>query len=462
MRSSNIWNGVATSAVLASALLASGAGCKQESGANEESRRAQPPTSGGAPKPVPTRSAAQDRAGDDSKVVFEAGRQTFRFDTFGDEAFWGDTLGLHRVIAGAPNGGTGPGLSPKAALAVGLKVDAEALPPELVAAIKAGKVNLDDPATTLALLKLNAVVGITGFFDGDKLKSVGIQCAFCHSTVDDSFAPGIGHRRDGWSNQDLDVGAIVSMSQDLSVMSKLLGVDDVTVRKVLKSWGPGRYDAQLLLDGKAFRPDGKTAATLIPPAFGLAGVNQATSTGWGNVTYWNAFVANIEMHGMGTFFDPRLDDAKRFPIAAKQRFGHITSVNDRITPKLAGLQFYQLGLAAPSAPEGTYVPAAAKLGAVVFGANCTSCHVDRLMTEPGWAMHTGAEMGIDEFQALRSPDGKYRTTPLRGLWTHVKRGFYHDGRFATLLDVVNHYDAHFKLALSETDKANLVEFLKSL
>src|SRR5689334_12423329 len=200
------------------------------------------------------------------------GEQVFRFDTFGDEGFWGDTLKLHQAIAGSKLGGVGPGVSPKTALAVGLKVDSDALPADLVAQVKAGQVNLDDPATTVALLRLNAVVGVTGIFDksGRSLTSMGIQCALCHSTVDDSFAPGIGHRRDGWANRDLNVGAIVALAPDLSAVAKVLGVDQETVRKVLNSWGPGKFDAELFLDGKAFRPDGKSAATLIPPAFGLA------------------------------------------------------------------------------------------------------------------------------------------------------------------------------------------------
>src|SRR5438067_8817885 len=202
------------------------------------------------------------------------GRQIFRFDTFGDEAFWADTLKLHQAIAG---------VSPKTALAVGLKVDMDALPAAVVQGVKSGTVNLDDPATTLALLKLNAVVGVTGHFSAEgKMTSFGIQCALCHSTVDDAFAPGIGHRLDGWPNRDLNVGAIVALSPDLSAVDKLLGVDDATTRKVLASWGAGKFDAELFLDGKAFRPDGKTAATLIPPAYGLAGVNMHTWTGgWG-------------------------------------------------------------------------------------------------------------------------------------------------------------------------------------
>jgi hypothetical protein len=261
---------------------------------------------------------------ENAQQMIEEGRRIFRFDTFGDEAFWGDTLKLHQAIAGAKLGGVGPGVSPKTALAVGLKVDMDALPADLAEQIKAGKVNLDDPATTLALLKLNSVLGVTGFFSGDgSLRSIGIQCALCHSTVDDAFAPGIGHRLDGWPNRDLNVGAIVALAPDLKALTDLLGVDKATVLKVLKSWGPGKYDAELLQDGKAFRPDGKSAATLLPPALGLAGVNLHTYTGWGSVTHWNAYVAVTQMHGKGTFIDSRLNNAKQFPIAAKAKFSKV-------------------------------------------------------------------------------------------------------------------------------------------
>src|SRR5215467_933161 len=214
----------------------------------------------------------------------DQGRDIFRFDTFGDQGFWGGTLQLHKAIEGAQHGGVGPGVSPATALAVGLKVDQDALPPALVQQIKAGKVDLNDPAVTLALLQLNAVVGVTGFFNPDgTLKSMAIQCALCHSTVDNAFAPGIGHRLDGWANRDLNVGAIVGLSPNLQPVADVLGVDVPTVKTVLASWVPGKFDAELFMDGKAFRPDGKSAATLIPPAFGLAGVNLHTYTGWGSV-----------------------------------------------------------------------------------------------------------------------------------------------------------------------------------
>jgi hypothetical protein len=402
-----------------------------------------------------------------ASAQIDDGRQTFRFNTFGDEAFWGDALHLHLAIAGAANGGVGGGVSPKTALAVGLKVDVDALPNSLRTALAQGQVNLDDPATTLALLQLNAVVGLTGVFDAaGTFRSMGIQCALCHSTVDSSFAPGIGHRLDGWPNRDLDVGTIVSLAPDLSAVASLLGVDQATVRAVITQWGPGRFDAELFMDGKALGADGKPHPTLIPPAFGLGGVNLHTWTGWGGVSHWNAFVANLEMHGKGTFFDPRLDDAVRFPIAAANHFGHVSTPpdQDRITPHLAALQLYQLALAPPRAPTGSFDAAAAGRGKALFAgkARCAGCHVPPLYTEPGWNMHTAAEIGIDSFQSDRSPDQRFRTSPLRGLFTHTKGGLYHDGRYATLGDVVAHYNAAFALGLTAGESSDLCEFLKSL
>ncbi len=398
-------------------------------------------------------------------TLLQDGQRTFRFDTFGDEAFWGGQLRLHQAIAGQANGGVGPGLGPVAALGLGLKVDSAALPASVVTGIKAGAVNLQDPATTLALLRLEAVVGVHGVFDASgRIASVGIQCALCHSTVDNSFAPGIGRRLDGWPNRDLNVGAIVALAPDLTPFTTLLHTSDPAVRRVLRSWGPGKFDAELIFDGKAFQPNGRSAATLLPAAFGLAGVNLHTYTGWGSVTHWNGLVANLEMHGKGTFYDPRLDDAAKFPIAAANGFGNVRNKPDRITPHLAALHFYQLSLPAPPPPPGSFDPQAAARGSAVFRgrAACARCHVPPLYTEPGWNMHTPAEIGIDDFQAKRSPDERYRTTPLKGLWSHQKGGFYHDGRFPTLLDVVNHYDRVLKLGLAPGEKADLVAFLKSL
>ena len=400
-----------------------------------------------------------------ARRMVEEGRQFFRFDTFGSEAFFGDALQLHRAIAGEKNGGVGGGVSPKTALAVGLKVDSDALPDALKLQIAAGKVNLDDPATTLALLKLNAVVGVTGLFDSaGRIRSMGIQCAFCHSTVDNSFAPGIGKRLDGWANRDLNVGLIVSLSPNLTPFTDLLGVDAATVRLVLNSWGPGRFDALLDKDGKAFRPDGGQAGTLIPPAFGLAGVNLHTWTGFGSVPYWNAYVAVTEMHGSGTFFDARLNNPDQYPVAARTGAGNTRGTPDRVTSKLAALHFYQIAIPAPKAPAGSFGKGAAERGKDVFNerGKCATCHVPPLFTEPGHNLHTPAEMGVDSFQADRSPTHMYRTAPLAGLWTHQKGGFYHDGRFATLRDVIEHYDNNFRLGLTDREKRDLIEYLKSL
>jgi hypothetical protein len=410
--------------------------------------------------------AEGDRAADMRALEqIREGREVFRFNTFGDEDFWGGTLGLHQAVAGKANGGVGPGVSPKTALSVGLKVDVESLPRSVIKALKQGKVNLDDPAVTVTLLRLNAVVGLTGFFDDDgKLSSLGIQCAFCHATVDDSFAPGIGRRRDGWANRDLNVGAIISLAPRLQPVADLLGVDVATVRRVLGSWGPGKFDAELFIDGKAFRPDGRSAATLIPPAFGLAGVNLHTWTGWGSVTHWNAFVANLEMRGKGTFIDSRLNDPERFPIAAREGFGEVRAEEDLITPVLGSLQLYQLALPAPRPPKGSYDRAAAARGETLFNgkAKCATCHVPPIFTEPGWNMHTAKEIGIDDFQANRAPDQRYRTSPLRGLWTHTKGGFYHDGRFATLADVITHYERALDFSLTPAERKDLEQYLRSL
>jgi hypothetical protein len=397
--------------------------------------------------------------------MMKEGRQIFRFDTFGSEAFWGDALQLHKAIAGEKNGGVGGGVSPKTALSVGLKVDSDVLPDSLKQQIKDGKVNLDDPATTLALLRLKSVVGVTGIFDkSGNIKSMGIQCAFCHSTVDDSFAPGIGRRLDGWANRDLNVGAIISLVPNPKPFTDLLGVDVATLKKVLASWGPGCFDAELDKDGKALRPDGKRACTLIPPALGLAGVNLHTWTGFGSVTYWNAYVAATEMHGSGTFYDARLNDKDQYPVAVKSGSVNTRGKPDLVTSKLAALHFYQLAIPAPKPPEGTFDKDAGARGKSVFDnkGKCAACHVPPLFTEPGNNLHAPGEVGVDSFQADRSPTHMYRTAPLAGLWSHAKGGFYHDGQFATLTDVVEHYNGLHHLGLSESEKAALVEYLKSL
>jgi hypothetical protein len=399
-----------------------------------------------------------------AKDMMKEGRKIFRYDTFGSEEFWGDQLKLHEAVAGSENGGVGPGLTPKQALQLGLKVDAGALPKILWEAIKGGHVSLEKTQTTLELLRANAVVGLTGFFDKNgHLRSIGMQCAFCHSTVDDSLAKGIGRRLDGWPNRDLNVGAVAALAPNLRPFAELLRISEKEVQRVFLSWGPGRYDAVLSQDGKAFRPDGSTAATLLPAAFGLAGVNAHTYTGWGSVTYWNAYVANTQMHGKGRFFDPRLGNPAQFPIGA-QVFSNMQSEPDLITGKLAALHYYQLGIPAPKPPEDSFDKQAAARGQTVFErrAKCATCHVPPLFTEPGWNMHQPEEIGIDAFQANRSPDRRYRTTPLRGLFTRMKGGFYHDGRFPTLQHVVDHYNGVFDLRLQQSEKDDLVEYLKSL
>ncbi len=435
------------------------------------------------------KAATQDLL-ENAREKINRGQQVFRFDTFGDQAFWGGMLGLHQAIEGAALGGVGPGVSPRTALAVGLKVDIDALPKKLVEQILRGAVNVNDPAVTVALLKLNAVIGVTGVFAGDTLQSIGIQCAFCHSTVDNSAPslclgaitanPGtgcIGHRIDGWANRDLNVGAIVALAPNLQPIADLLGVTQATVRSVLNSWGPGKFDAELILDGKAFNPtqitDGVVTgtnvpgATLIPPAFGLGGVNLHTWTGWGSVPHWNAFVGNLEMHGIGRFFDPRLNDATQFPIAAAHGFGdlpHINPDDDLITSKLSDLQFYQLAIPSPQPPAGSFDTAAAARGDELFSgkAQCNNCHVEPLWTDPGWNLHTPAEVCVDNFQANRAPDHRYRTSPIGALFTHFKGGFYHDGRFPTLAAVVEHYNKCMNLNLSGSEKSDLTQYLLSL
>jgi cytochrome c peroxidase len=419
-----------------------------------------------------------------SAQLVSQGKQIFRFDTFGDQAFWGDQLHLHQAINT---------LTPSQALSLGLKVDAEALSPSTVEAIKHGKVNLNDPAVTRMLIKANAVLGVVGFFENNgMLKSVGLTCAVCHSTVDDSVAPGIGVRIDGLGNRDLNVGAIVAAAPNLQPVVDLLknaipSINDTLVRQVLATWGPGKFDAELFLDGKAFNPQQITngivtaknvsGATLIPNARGLVGHNLHTWTGgWGTVTYWNAFVAVLELHGKGTFFDERFDNADQFPIAAKAGLGHISTDpdEDQVTSKLGPLQFYQLSLpAVQPRPNMDFDPAAAQRGDELFSgkANCNSCHHEPLWTEPGWNQHSATEMKIDNFEAERSPGHAYQTVNLAGIFVREeglfmnpanKGHFYHDGRFKTLLDVVNSYDERFDLHLTTPEKHDLVEYLKSL
>ncbi|HET9623664.1 MAG TPA: hypothetical protein VFP84_19965 [Kofleriaceae bacterium] len=460
--------------LFASTIIACDAGALPAEPSTTESPHAIESTS---PAPLPEGPFGGDSIVFGSLAKIVDGRHTFRFDTFGDEDFWGGQLQMHRGIAGAANGGVGAGVSPRLALQLGLKVDAEALPAAVVRGIQDQSISLDDPATTVALLKLNAVVGVTGFFDGGgKLRSLGIQCALCHSTVDDSFAPGIGRRLDGWANRDLNVGAIVAATaQNVQPLIDLFKNANVTlsaadIAGILNSWGPGKFDAEVFLDGKSTGPRG-SAATLIPPAFNLDGVNQHTWTGWGSITYWNAFVANLEMHGKGNFTDARLADASKFPIAAApgNHLYQVTNPVDRISPKLPALEFYQLAIAAPKPPRGSFDVRAAARGKTAFTTyHCASCHTPGITSDAGWNMHTPAELAIDAFQANRGPDGRYRTAPLNGLWTHTKGGFYHDGRFATLDAVLDHYASHGvgnhgqPFTYAGTDKADLAQYLMSL
>ena len=423
-------------------------------------------------------------AQENAQHLVSQGQQIFRFDTFGDEAFWGGQLGLHQFVAS---------ISPRQVLDLGLKVDVEALPPALVDAIKNGQVNLDDPAVTVQLVKANAVLGVVGFSNGDSsLSAVGLTCAVCHSTVDNAVAFGIGKRIDGLANRDLDIGKIVASVPNLQPVIDLLRpanpaitADDVL--KIILAWGPGKFDAELFLDGKAFNPQQVTngvvtgtqvpGAALIPNARGLAGHNLHTWTGgWGTVTYWNAFVAVNELHGSGTFFDARFDNADQFPIAAKAGLGHVSTDpdHDQVTSKLPALHFYQLALPAVRPRPGIdFDPEAAERGDELFSgkANCNSCHREPLWTEPGWNQHPADELKIDSFQADRAPGLAYRTMNLAGIFVR-ERGlfmapqntgrFYHDGRFQTLLDVVKSYDDRFNLDLTDEEMHDLVEYLKSL
>lgn len=410
-----------------------------------------------------TRDKDRDKDEENNPALVNEGKNIFRFDTFGDEDFWSGLLHLDKAIAGAGNGGYGVGVSPKTALSVGLKVDAHALPANIVAGISNGSISLDDPATTLALIKLNAVVGVKGNFDASgKMQSIGITCASCHSTVDNSFAPGIGKRLDGWPNRDLNVGAIISLTDNAQPIADMLHVDEATLRTVLAGWGPGKFAAVLFMDGKALKPDGSVAANLIPAAFGLKDVKLTTYTGWGSISYWNSFVANLEMHGKGTFKDHRLNNPAKYPIAVENQFYNVMNTPDLITSKLSALRAYQHSIAAPKPPAGSFNASSAARGKNLFltKAKCVTCHSLPLLTDN--SLRTGAEIGIDDFEANRSPTGKYRTPPLGGLFARSKGGFYHDGRYATYMDVVNHYNGHFSLNLTASEKNDLVEYLKSL
>jgi mono/diheme cytochrome c family protein len=354
------------------------------------------------------------------------GRSIFRFDTFGDEQFWTDTLQLHTVIQSS--------ISPAIALGVGLRVDASALPPGFLRTH-----DLNDPATTVELIRLNAVVGVVGKVTGGQLKSVGITCALCHSTVDDSVTTGVGNRLDGWANRDLDPGAIIALSPVLTAAQKA----------IYNSWGPGKYDAR-------FNIDGISLPAVIPPAFGLQGVGFETFTGDGPISYWNNYVAVTQMGGHGSFSDPRIGVS-------------VTQEPDLVTPKLPALLQYQLSLQTPPPPPGSFDPQAAKRGERLFKgkAACAACHIPPTFTDVLAGgdptvplLHEPDAVGTEPVYASRSATKRYRTTPLRALWQHPP--YFHDGSAADLPAVVDHYDTFFGLGLNVRQKADLVEFLKTL
>lgn len=369
-------------------------------------------------------------------AMIEQGKQIFRFDTFGDEAQWSDSLRLHEVIPAA--------VDPVTALSVGLKVDAEALPAALVKGIQDGSVDLKSPATTVALLKLNAVVGVVGKVETingkDTLARVGVTCALCHSTVDNSFAPGIGKRLDGWANRDLNPGAIIALSPAVGA----------AVKQIYNSWGKGKYDPR-------FNLDGRNGPQVIPPAYGLKGIHRITSTGDGDeIAYWNRYVAVTQMGGQGSFSDSRTG----------VNVTHGTA--DLVSAKLPALQAYQLSLAAPAAPAGSFDAAAAARGKLVFSnrGQCISCHSGAEFTDANLRLHPVADVvsepepGGAPSYASRSATRMYRTAPLRGLWQHAP--YFHNGSAATLADVVTTYNTRKSLGLSAAEIADLAEYLKSI
>jgi len=374
-----------------------------------------------------------DAGAADRAALAAQGKQIFRFDTFGDEAQWTDTLRMHEVISAA--------VDPTTALSVGLKVDADALPPSVVQGIQNGSVDLHSPATTVALLKLDAVVGLKGTVESingrDVLTKVGVTCALCHSTVDNSFARGIGKRLDGWPNRDLDPGAILALSPAF----------DAATKAQLGTWGPGKYDPRHNIDGLS-KP------AVIPPAYGLAGIDSVTFTGDGSeLAYWNRYVAVTQMGGLGSFTEPRL--------GVSVTHGNV----DLVTSKLPALQAYQLSIAAPPPPAGSFDPVAAARGQQVFAGagGCATCHSGALFTDANSTLHPPADSMAEPESpsyAARSATKRYRTTPLRGVWQHAP--YFHDGSAATLEQVVATYNARRSLGLTAQQQADLVQYLKSL
>ena len=369
----------------------------------------------GAPPLVTTQPATEQT----SSALIAEGQKIFRFDTFGDEQVWTDKLRLHEVVE--------KNVDPTTALKVGLKVDADVLPPGILE-----KVDLKSPTTTVALLKMNAVVGLQATVDADNhITRLGVTCALCHSTVDNSVMPGIGRRKDGWPNRDLNVGAIIALSPALSADKKA----------VYTSWGPGKYDPR-------YNHDGKNTPLVLPPAYGLAQVTNETYTAEGPISYWNAYVAVTQMGGQGNFSDPRLGiDIKHSP--------------DVVTSKLPALRAYQHSLPAPPPPAGSFDAATAERGRVVFDRTCASCHVGGSGTDNNsGTLHQPSDTGVDGAYAARTATKAYRTTPLRGLWQHPP--YFHDGSAATLADVVAHYNRVRTLGLTADQQRELVEYLKSL
>lgn len=361
----------------------------------------------------------------DEPCELDDGQCIFRHDTFGDEQLWTDVLRLHEVVET---------LTPTDALGVGLKVDATAVPAQTLASA-----DLDDPATTVALLSLDAVVGVHAEIKDGAIERIGITCALCHSSVDDSVMPGIGERLDGWPNRDLNPGAIIALTPGLADYVEPLGVDVAAAKTALNSWGPGKYDAR-------FNQDKMSNPVLIPPAYGLADVELETYTGEGPISYWNAYVAVTQMGGHGNFEDERLGIA-------------IEQAPDRVTAKLPALRAYQFSIAAPAPPEGSYDEAAAMRGAEPFEEYCASCHAGESFSDAPM-LHDASETGMEPLEAERSATGKYRSTPLKGLWQRAP--YFHDGSAATLEDVVVHYDQELQLGMDAPERADLVEYLKSL
>jgi cytochrome c553 len=360
-----------------------------------------------------------NRPGATEEALVAEGQRIFRFDTFGNETFWSDTLRLNEVVEKS--------VDPMTALKVGLKVDSEVLPPGILE-----QVDLKSPATTVALLKMNAVVGVQATVDSDNhITRLGITCAFCHSTVDNSVMAGIGRRKDGWPNRDLNVGAIVALSPVLPAGAKA----------VYGSWGPGKYDPRYNLDGKS-------TPLVLPPAYGLAQIKNETYTAEGPISYWNAYVAVTQMHGRGNFSDPRLGiDVKHSP--------------DMVTSKLPALRAYQHSLPAPPPPAGSFDAAVAERGRALFDRTCATCHVGATGTDNNsGVLHAPAETGVNGAYAARTTNKAYRTTPLRALWQHPP--YFHDGSAATLANVVTHYNRVRKLAFTAEQQRDLVEYLKSL